>query len=380
MPFLKKLAWIPLVVAGGATPSFAATAEAPAVPPALAPNPAPSEPTPSTVPVEYDPTVILNDLPMMPQPPPNEPEPPKPPKLPEEAADPAEIGIPILDAALRGEAPRSLLPYWHGYPWQKITHPVTWTRETIAMMKTNGRPLLATVPRDYEWFCPNYPNLNEEERAIFWTRLLSVMSELESSFNPLRTYHSKRVEWGLFSTGLMMLSLPSSKQSRFGCDMIKTQDDLFEWRKNLGCSIKIMASYVSEDQVIASHSRTDEDGGRWMGLARYWEPYRIWRLEYPELRQALLTKIKHRRKLWQLEGAAKLHPAYKDSDYEAKKETTLDRIYRLMNAMPFCLTGSPDDFEEGDFLEDPPPFPRARPRMPWDPPAAAREEPKPTTP
>lgn len=350
-------------------PAAAATPE-PATPVVNSPVPPVTPAAPPLLPVpgeEVDTPSVVTDLPPMRPPRPREPDAPKPPALPEEAADPAEIGVPLLDAALRGEASRGVLPFWHGYPWQKVTHPVTWTRETLALIKAN--PILVkTVPADYQWYCPNYPNLQEEERAIVWMRLLSILAELESSYDPIKTYHSVRVEWGLFSTGLMMLSLPSSKHARFGCSMIKTQDDLFEWRKNLACAVRIMGSFVGEDKVIGGHSRTDENSGRWMGLARYWEGFRDWRMEYPELRYALLDKIKHSRKMWLEEGASKWHPAYKDSEYASKKEPILERIYRLMNQMPLCLTGTSDDFADGPIPEDPPPLPRPRPRLPTDPP------------
>lgn len=295
--------------------------------------------------------------PSTPAKPPTTPKPPQyqapipPPKV-EEPADPARLGIPALDAALEGKASRHLLPYWHGYPWQKIERPLTWTKWLHDHLAEEGTELINVTPKDAAIFCPNYKNLSVENKRLFWMRMISVIVDLESTFNPRKSYHSVRVQPGLFSIGLLMLSLPSSTQSRFGCSMIKSNDDLFDWRKNLTCGVRIMKYYYLEDKTITGRTSKSKTDSRWMGIARYWEPFRDGRFREVGGDEAVLKKVKQKRRAWLQEAERSKHPAVFDEAYRKGGEKDVERIARLLNTMPFCLTGSPDEFEN-----EPPPTP-----------------------
>lgn len=271
---------------------------------------------------------------------------PEPPPKVEEPADPARLGIPVLDDALEGKASRHLLPYWHGYPWQKIERPLTWTKWLYDHLGTDGSKLIDVTPKDAVLFCPNYKNLDQESKRIFWMRMISVIVELESTYNSRKAYHSVRVQPGLFSIGLLMLSLPSSTQSRFGCSMIKSNDDLFDWRKNMTCGVRIMSYYYSEDKSITGRTSLSKTDSRWMGIARYWEPFRDQRLREEGGFEAVLKKVKQKRRSWLKDAERSKHPAYFDETYKKSGEKDMERIARLLNTMPFCLTGAADEFEE----------------------------------
>jgi hypothetical protein len=322
-------------------------------------------PLPSPRP-EYTPTPVEPVAPPAPKPDPGPVHPPKPkpvyiapvPPAPVvEPADPPSLGIPILDDALAGKASAHLLPFWHHSPWQKIERPLTWTRWLYDELAREGDSLVGRTPKDAAIFCPNYKNLGTEEKRIFWMRLISAVMELESTYNPRISFHSERVEPGLFSVGLLMLSLPSSKQKRFQCSMIHGNDDLFDWRKNLKCGLKIMKYYYAEDGSFSGRTSASKEDSRWMGLARYWEPFRDQRLRQSNGAEAVLKKVKQRRRAWLKDAQSSIHPAYRDETFRKKGESPLERIARLMNTMPFCLTGAPDEFEVEVILPPPPVLP-----------------------
>ena len=264
--------------------------------------------------------------------------PPQVPKLPVDR-EIQKTGIEIFDRAINGQESASVLPFWFNYPWADVKTPILWTSYVAQSLTTHGRELLHSRPQDAELFCPNYGRLSDDQRMAFWVRLISAVMEQESTYRPTRVYHSVRVQFGLFSTGLMMLSLPSAQQSRFGCSMIKGQDDLFDWRKNIDCSLRVMSYYFREDNVIASHS-----GSRWMGIARYWEPFRDGKLRTEGGRETLLKMVKQRRLEWLEEGRGGIHPAERDGVHK-RTETPLLRVLRITNQMAFCPSGSPDDYE-----------------------------------
>lgn len=282
---------------------------------------------------------------------------PVPPEFPPEPADPASLGIPLLDQALEGKASRHLLPYWHDYPWRKIERPLTWTKFLYDLIATEGADLTAITPKDAALFCPNYKNISDDERRIFWMRLFSAVMEQESTYRQFRAYHSVRVQWGLYSVGLMMLSLDSSKQKRFGCDFVESYDDLYDWRKNMRCSFRIMRHYYLEDRAITGRSGEE---GRWLGLARYYEPFRDQRYRDANGAANVLTRTKQMRKRWLKDAEEKAHPSLRDQKFKDWGEGYLERITRLVNTMPFCLTGADDEF-----LPEPPPPPRGRPHGPY---------------
>lgn len=246
-----------------------------------------------------------------------------------------ETGYPHLDQARHDGQPLSLLPFWYKYPWQKNTSPEAWTFQTVKALETHGKDLLEKVPADASMYCPRYEHLTREERMMFWTRLISLISERECSYDPSKTYKDVQVGPNVLSTGFLMLSLESAQMDVFDCDMINEQKDLLNWRKNLVCAVRIMNYYVARDGVIAMNTG-DESKGEWRGLARYWGPFRDKRLGTSAGRTQLRKLISGQRAQWKKEGEGRLHPAYHDDDYAKAKETNLVRFYRLMNQMPFC--------------------------------------------
>lgn len=258
---------------------------------------------------------------------------PKPPaELEFDGPEPESVGLALLDEAIAGRAPKNLLPLWHGYPWQKLKNPKLWTAFTLSTLKRDAVDLLESTPKDIARFCPRYGVLSSEQRLIFWARFVSVLAEQESSFDALEITPSPTVGRDVFSTGLLMISLASSKNPSYGCQMIQTQDHLFFWRRNLGCAIKIMNQLMKQDRTIS----WDPHQSSWKGLARYWEPLRDSRLKSPHGRQCVDEMISLRREMWRSESLSSRHPSRLDSEYRKAGETRFEKLLRLINEVSFC--------------------------------------------
>ncbi len=303
------------------------------------PNPRPEyvptpTPKPSSVPEEEAPIKLPEVAPTpVPRPKPSGPVRPVPPSdLPPSGPEPTSTGSAILDEALEGKHPLSVLPLWHGYPWQKIEVPKAWTAELLEILRRDGQELVNSNPEDIALYCAKYSSLNEEQRLLFWLRFLSVLIEHESTFNPFKITFTKGVN--VYSVGLLQLSLQSSQRSVYDCTMIKSYDDIFDWRKNLACGVRMLSYFMKVDQAISWNSRTESYP--WRGLARYWEPLRDPRIRTELGRQCLTELVEQRRPYWIEEAGSTIHPSYFDGDYRQAGELRFERLLRLVNQFPYC--------------------------------------------
>ena len=58
----------------------------------------------------------------------------------------------------------------------------TWSEATLAALGSHGAALTDVVPSDIAQWCPAYPQAEEEQRAAFWTGLISALAEHESTW------------------------------------------------------------------------------------------------------------------------------------------------------------------------------------------------------
>lgn len=279
------------------------------------------------------------------EPPPKPPVRPPNPKpaqpLPDYGPEPATTGLPLFDEALQGKAPKALLPIWHNYPWRKISHPITWTASVVDTIRRDGQGLVQTVPKDIYWYCPKYPGFTEDQRIAFWARFISILTEEESSLNPLAVYYEDTMSTEkdpIFSIGMLQLSIESSKQRRFGCSMIQVQDDLFDWNKNLSCGIRIISAMVQDDQAISVDLRADGSPA-WKGISHDWGTLRDRRMRSDVGRKCLGEMVEQRRAAWIAESKADKNPALHDSEYEEAGEKYYERLLRFVNEFPLCYDG-----------------------------------------
>ncbi|NRB00618.1 MAG: transglycosylase SLT domain-containing protein [Rhodobacteraceae bacterium] len=130
----------------------------------------------------------------------------------------------------------------------------TWTEATLAALGSHGAALTDVVPSDIAQWCPAYPQAEEEQRAAFWTGLISALAEHES------TWRQTAVGGGGRWFGLVQIS-PATARG-YGCDA-RSGEALKDGSANLSCAIRIWAETVPRDGVVSA------GGG---GIAADWGP------------------------------------------------------------------------------------------------------------
>lgn len=145
-----------------------------------------------------------------------------------------------------------------------------WTQYTYDAIYDVGESLLDSRPTDIAKFCPNYDNLNDDGKAMFWIHLVSSMTRYESNFRPETSFQeSFKDRHGDFviSRGLLQLSIESARG--YKCNLRNAQD-LHDPQRNLECTVKILKRWVDDDNVISKRLTN----GQWRGGARYWSVLR----------------------------------------------------------------------------------------------------------
>lgn len=239
----------------------------------------------------------------------------------------------LESAMLAPKLARPILPFWHDYPWKKVPQAVLWTRATYAAIGSEGQNLIGTVPGDADLFCPAYSQLSSDQRKIFWTRLISVLVEKESTFDPAA---SNLEEWAgpdHHSRGLLQLSIESIESFSRGCPMVKNEQALHQPLPNLQCGVRFMNWFLASDRVIAGY---DEERQAWRGLSRYWAPFRDQALKTASGRAGLRTLFAKKRAQWRAEARSSVHQAAHDKKYRDAGEGRLERFMRVLSQIPFC--------------------------------------------
>lgn len=140
--------------------------------------------------------------------------------------------------------------------WDHRPEASQWTASAMRAVLTGaGQPLTNVVPRDIAAWCPTYPQNDAETRASFWVGLLSAMAKHESTWNPAA------VGGGGQWFGLVQIS-PATARG-YGCGAT-SGEALKDGTANLSCAIRIMASTVPRDGVVAAGMR---------GVAADWGPF-----------------------------------------------------------------------------------------------------------
>ncbi|HEY8278807.1 MAG TPA: hypothetical protein VIH99_04245 [Bdellovibrionota bacterium] len=161
-------------------------------------------------------------------------------------------------------------------PWDAYNPKGTWgfSIEQALEFATNTF-LLDAPPGDIVDFCPKFATLDRPHKVHFWQALVTHISELESSYIPYCASDEGKYNpeaKGVISSGLVQISLLSIKnacyQSR-GCNLISTQEDLYDPDKNLKCGLGVMSCLASRGCISCK-----DDAGKWTGIAAYWSTLR----------------------------------------------------------------------------------------------------------
>jgi len=165
-------------------------------------------------------------------------------------------------AGRQPEITRTALP---AMAWDHRPEAADWTRATLASIKGPGAVLLDIVPGDIAAFCPAYAGADRDDRAAFWSGLLSALAKHESTWRPEASGGGGR--W----IGLTQIYPPTART--FGCQA-QTVAALKDGAANLSCAVNIMAAQVGRDQMLVS------EGGAWRGTGHRFAMrpnVRIWR-------------------------------------------------------------------------------------------------------
>lgn len=139
--------------------------------------------------------------------------------------------------------------------WDHRPAAPVWTEATLRALNGHGAALVGLVPGDIETYCPAYPKASADDRAAFWSGLLSALAKHESTWKPEASGGGGR--W----IGLTQIA-PSTARA-YGCEA-KTAAALKNGAANLSCAVRIIAVTVPRDGVIST-------GGR--GVAADWAPF-----------------------------------------------------------------------------------------------------------
>lgn len=139
--------------------------------------------------------------------------------------------------------------------WDDHPNGSQWTAAVLSALRGPGAPLLNTEPRDIGAWCPGYLEATPEQRAAFWTGLISTLAWHESTHRP------RAVGGGGRWFGLVQIA-PGTARWR-DCD-VGSGEALLNGAANLRCGIRIMAITVPRDDVVAEGMR---------GVAADWGPF-----------------------------------------------------------------------------------------------------------
>lgn len=143
--------------------------------------------------------------------------------------------------------------------WDHRPEARDWTTSTMGAIAAHGTPLIETPLADIQSFCPSYDSATETERQAFWAGLFSGLAKYESTWNPRAAGAGGRYR------GLLQIFPQTARYH--GCE-INGAGELYEGTKNLSCAVRIAATAVERDGVVAGGP------GNWGGVAADWPPLR----------------------------------------------------------------------------------------------------------
>jgi hypothetical protein len=171
--------------------------------------------------------------------------------------------------------------------WETSTNPerTAWSQYLQDLILNKWNTLLAGAD-DIETFCPQYHNLNNNERANVWAALFVGVTKYESNYNPMSRYNETTMgtdpitRQPVYSEGLLQLSYQDIQGFSF-CEFdwsldknLKATDPkktILDPYKNLYCGVGIMARQVAKKGIITVSSgaywSTLKSGGRYQHIS-----------------------------------------------------------------------------------------------------------------
>jgi hypothetical protein len=168
-----------------------------------------------------------------------------------------------------------------------------WTRHLFKETLRFSSQILQGTPRDIEDYCPNWKNLDLENRRAFLTVFITAIAKWESNFNPQDFYKEGRNDSTgrpVISRGLLQLSVQSARS--YGCDVDEVT--LHDPRLNLSCGVSILNKWVQLDNYLGSSVPLGNGQLGHYGGGRYWSVLRNAHLS----RGRIITYLKTQNLCW----------------------------------------------------------------------------------
>ena len=165
----------------------------------------------------------------------------------------------------------------------------TWNPEwdQIVEKSVPAEMLSSEVPRDVRKFCPNFYNMSDTDKRVFWAYFFQALAGAEAGLNPTtRVRHLQPVvnkidevtHHPIHQEGLLQLTYED--QTRYGCDFdwlhdreLKSTDPertILQPKNNLECGIRIL-----DNQIITKHKHLVTKSSYWSTLHPGTPDYRV---------------------------------------------------------------------------------------------------------
>lgn len=151
-----------------------------------------------------------------------------------------------------------------------------WTSAGLSLIKSELLDSFDQGAKDMERFFPGYGKLNPDQRAKVWLTLFGAICSFESGpSNPksgefFRTNVVYKESDGSDSEGLFQLTYGN----KF-CPKTKAEGNLHDPILNLLAALRLGASFVAADDVVAFGGYTKYGAPPARGLAKYWSAIRV---------------------------------------------------------------------------------------------------------
>lgn len=117
-----------------------------------------------------------------------------------------------------------------------------WTKATLSALDSYGAALPAFTPADIDSYCPKYKTAGPEDRAAFWSGLLSALAKHESTWRP------DAVGGGGLWYGLVQIDPRTARA--YNCQA-KTGAALKDGAANLSCAVRIASHQVLKRGTVS---------------------------------------------------------------------------------------------------------------------------------
>lgn len=159
--------------------------------------------------------------------------------------------------------------------------------DTIVEQGIPSEMLSSQVPHDVRRFCPNFYNMSDTDKRVFWAYFFQALAGAEAGLNPTtRVRHTQPevakidgvTHHSIHQEGLLQLTYQD--QQRYGCDFdwdadraLKATDpskSILQPKNNLQCGIKIL-----DNQIISKRKPLVTRSSYWSTLHPGTMDYRV---------------------------------------------------------------------------------------------------------